>query len=284
VDVGNEDEITPPAEESDPESLEIVDDLPGDAGDSDKESDAAAVEPVEDNTLAEDAVVDPTLPRAVQPVDELAELEFAAREAVPQEQTFKRADIDVRIGAGMLDGVIWFALTILFTVIFFGFGVERAMERSLRMPAFRAVAVFSSFLVYSWLLYTTLEVFYAGTPGRMLTGTRIAKQNFTPSTLTQRAKRWRVRRSPELLAAAVSSVSLAIDFGYLPRAAQPIVTFGNLAVVIVFLLVFIAFTWCGTTSKLALYDRWAGTAVIRELDLKTSKDAGFNVVTPSEKG
>lgn len=209
--------------------------------------------------------------------DSLQALAVAADMAIPQEQAYRRVGVGMRVGAAIIDGILFSIVMIaLWLIDHFG-GVLAWMDDLVPRRVMTKSLVLFPML---WLLYTATEVFGAATPGKVILGVRIARTDFSPAFRRQRVRRWLIRRCAAITAIVLLVLILVrsdIPFLWRYRHALDFMVYFPYVLEVA---VIVAFLGCAGRSGLSYYDRWLGTAVIHDMDLKRSKNAAFGVITP----
>ncbi|MDB5331310.1 MAG: hypothetical protein JWP03_2461 [Phycisphaerales bacterium] len=99
-----------------------------------------------------------------------------------------------------------------------------------------------------WLLYSSTEFIFAGTPGRLLLGQRIARQNGFRPDKWMLFLRWSTKQAP-VIVALIDLFLPSAAFSILQGLLQGLLAVGLLAIL--------------NDDRLSWHDQWAGTAVWR---------------------
>ncbi|MEO5959468.1 MAG: RDD family protein [Opitutaceae bacterium] len=244
-----------------------------------------ASEPAEtDKSLDSIDPSDQVVPQPVEDVDSLDELAFAVTEAMPQEgPAYRRVDPVARLGANLFDGLLFISVALILTLTFFGLRLETVIPPLLSLSADKFGHLSVAGFAFLWLLYTTTEVFFAGTPGKTLIGIRIATTRFAPSTRRQRLIRWTLRRSGDIAWVMAAMLMIGIEDRFVPKGLQVVLPSIGFATWVALLWVVISFGFTFGPKKLALHDRISGTAVIRDIDAQPSKERAFGVIAATTR-
>ena len=98
----------------------------------------------------------------------------------------------------------------------------------------------------TWLCYTSLEVFTAGTPGKRLLKMRISTLDGTPADRWRLLVRWFAKQTPPIFGLCWLTTGITI-FYFLAGISNAVLLLSCL--------------YASGESKLAWHDEWAGTAV-----------------------
>lgn len=155
----------------------------------------------------------------------------------------ERANAIRRILASVIDLVIFWIAAWLISIL-----VEPPLRARIQTE-WRADYVLSLITLALWLLYSSLEMIVAATPGKLVLGLRIARVDGKPAPASMLAMRWSTKQFPYILA-----IFQLITFSAFLGA------FANLMNLIL---------WLGCLQMLdedrrSWLDWWASTAVIRE--------------------
>ena len=112
------------------------------------------------------------------------------------------------------------------------------------------------------LIYTLMEVFFRGTPGKLILRMRIMAIDGTPADKWQLILRWSTKQSP-LLASILFDVTQYSPFKVLSGLSG--------------FIIFIGCLFVANDDKLAWHDQWAMTAVY---PLPKRQPQGFEVMQP----
>jgi len=226
----------------------------------------------------------PASPLPVEAVSTLDELAFAASHARPGPLPNQRAGPLVRVGVAMFDYALFGVGLLIAYWLLYGFGVFYWLahwgivtERAGNVWAGSGMAV-------AWLLYTASEVVWVGTPGKRLLGLRISNLACGPSHASQRLLRWVLRRLPDILGTLAVLVSGLIEEDWLRSSLRPLQDGLATASLTAWPVLLISFLAAGGRSKLAVYDRIAGTGVVPDEAKQTFTAAAFEVVSPPYQG
>ncbi|MDB5290849.1 MAG: hypothetical protein JWL69_2090 [Phycisphaerales bacterium] len=99
-----------------------------------------------------------------------------------------------------------------------------------------------------WLLYSSTETFFAGTPGRLLLGQRIARQNGLRADRWRLFLRWSTKQSPAIVG-LVGTMLPNVAFTMLQSFLLWVLAIGLLGIL--------------HEDRLSWHDEWSGTAVWR---------------------
>jgi uncharacterized RDD family membrane protein YckC len=97
-----------------------------------------------------------------------------------------------------------------------------------------------------WLLYSSTEFLFAGTPGRLLLGQRIARQNGFRPDKWMLFLRWSTKQAP-VIVGMIELLLPNVAFSILRSLLQGMLMVGLLAIL--------------NDDRLSWHDQWAGTAV-----------------------
>jgi uncharacterized RDD family membrane protein YckC len=99
-----------------------------------------------------------------------------------------------------------------------------------------------------WLLYSGTEALFAGTPGRLLLGQRIARQNGLRADKWRLFLRWSTKQSP-VIVGLIGAIAPSVAFTYVRGLLALILGIGLLGIL--------------NDDHLSWHDEWSGTAVWR---------------------
>ena len=169
----------------------------------------------------------------------------------------KRAGFLVRVAAALLDLVCLLPL-----ILVYGFGLGYLEDAGRLTPTTQFLADLS--LTLLGVAYSSLEIFFAGTPGKQIMKLRIADARGVPADPWKLALRWSTKNGAGLIA-VVAVVAQTPALERLERLYGFIVFIGCLAAL--------------GESRQAWHDKWAGTAVYKRRDLVEHR--GFEALAPA---
>jgi uncharacterized RDD family membrane protein YckC len=146
-----------------------------------------------------------------------------------------RAGFWLRLLAVFLDIVIFLLLTFVLAMIA---SMAMAIDEK----------VLEKVILLFLLLYTTMEVFFAGTPGKRILSLKIASSNNLPPDPWRRIVRWSSKQSPLILQFLFVTTKWPL-FTLLAGFSATVVVAGSF--------------FAANDDKQAWHDQWAGTAVYR---------------------
>ena len=151
----------------------------------------------------------------------------------------RRAGFWIRLLAALIDGVVFLVLQVASNL-----ALNSVWQRTL--DADRAYAAAALVVSAGWSLYTLLEIFTAGTLGKLALGLRIRQQDGRPADRWRLFLRWESKQLP-ILAAAGFALTGFIAFQLLSAFMYTIVLAGCF--------------FAANDDHLAWHDQWAGTCV-----------------------
>jgi uncharacterized RDD family membrane protein YckC len=150
----------------------------------------------------------------------------------------KRAGFWIRAVATGIDAVA--ILVILIGCTFLYVMVERMRDEEF-------ATIVAGFAVNgALLLYTSCEIWFAGTPGKLLTGLRIRRQDGSVADRWQRFLRWQTKYFGAICALLFAASGLLVF--------KALGGFANF-------VIFVGSFFAANDDKLAWHDQWSGTAV-----------------------
>ena len=218
-------------------------------------------------------------PLAVEPVDDLHALAFAATEAEPQEQLFRRAELTSRLMAAAMDALVFGVVLFALMVVAYWTGIADLLFGNRRGSSAESLAMLIT--MHLWIAMTLTEVFGTATPGKYVLDIKITSAYFTPAFARQRLARWAVRRLPDLMVLVIAWIEF-LDNTLQLRLQGDFFRKLYIGMLLVFGIVFLAFLPSGDVSRQALYDRLFGTSVIEANASKGRRWKAFRVVTKDD--
>jgi uncharacterized RDD family membrane protein YckC len=179
--------------------------------------------------------------------------------------TPQRIGFGPRFGAALIDGLIMVPIFLLAVPM-----VVRLEQQNRMSPAVATVVAAGLALV--GLAYTSMEIFRAATPGKMLLKLQICSADGTPAMQSQLVNRWLYKQMANILNLFATITGLQIIAGI-----------ANIYSLILLVGCFFVFG----EAKQAFHDRWAKTAVFNRKQLETR---GFEplmaqpVAPPTQQG
>ena len=150
-----------------------------------------------------------------------------------------RAGFWIRVLAAMIDGIAMLAFGVASGVVF-----EAVWEVNFDVEQAEAVASASFFA--AWLLYTSTEIWFAATPGKLATQLRIMRIDGSPADWWRLFLRWQTKHYPSICWLLFAATALR-GFYVLAGFMNGIVVIGCL--------------FAMNDNRLAWHDEWAYTAV-----------------------
>ena len=159
-----------------------------------------------------------------------------------------RAGFWVRVTATLLDGILLVVIYVISIVSLV------AMNEPVREGS-RPLNVAEAIVWLAWLMYSTMEVFSAGTFGKKILGLRIARLDDGSADRWRLFLRWQTKQLP-VIALILALLTGASAFRLLGGFANLIIAVGCL--------------FAGNDDRLAWHDHWSGTAVFHAARLRAA--------------
>ena len=171
-----------------------------------------------------------------------------------------RAGFGARAAASLLDVLVLLPALGIYVAVLYSLDANNKLTPNVEYLIDVSGSVFG-------VVYTTFEIFTAGTPGKLMLGLRIRDETGNAAHAARLTRRWLIKNGGTV----VSVAGVALGMNIVERTGD-----------LIGLLIVVGFLFTLRESRQAWYDEWAGTAVYRRKDLESPR--GFQPLVGETKG